>query len=216
LQECVERTLLDPKPSDVAEVRRQAEQAVLRAGAVAESVEVRVEIDAARGILRATATGAHELTIEEDSLEEPALRAKASGLMGVEQEQARLAAKTRRFFVYTAERERKAFWGLLKRRCRPWRVLDHRGDVRLGASHGTLISTRAASLMSELSAALERHAGYSDAGRAFPPTFLVTDDRTVDLSGLASEAHVASVCQTELGRLAAEDPVVLALSLPIP
>jgi len=68
LQETVERTLIDPSPDDIARVREEARQTVAKAGADPTTIEVHVEVDRTRGILRATAVGSHELFADDATL----------------------------------------------------------------------------------------------------------------------------------------------------
>ncbi|MFA6316249.1 MAG: hydantoinase/oxoprolinase family protein [Elusimicrobiota bacterium] len=211
MQETVERTLIDPKPADVARIRQEAEQALLRAGAESASIEVRVEIDSQRGVLRAIAVGSHELASETGTLSESELLARAGLLLG--SAQPALAAATEGFRVFTASVETRRLFGLWRTQKSPWSVLDRRGRARLGASHGAVLASRPDTLLADLQAALAKHARYGDTGRTLPPAFLVTDDRTVDLSGLACEEQTAAVCQQELGRLAPDAKVVVALNL---
>ncbi|MBI5631330.1 MAG: hypothetical protein HY921_10665 [Elusimicrobia bacterium] len=213
LQETVERNLMDPKPEDLAQIRREAEDRLLRSGAIPESIEVRVEADSQRGILRAVAVGSHEMAADEKKLPLEEIAAKAAELMGAA-DGASLTARTDRYLVYESRILRKSFLGLSRQAKTPWRVLDLNGRARLASSNGTVLKTSAKSLLQDLPSAVERYSNYGDAGQVLPQTFLVLNDRTVDLSGLANLEQMLSVCHQELGRLKAEDPVVLAISFP--
>src|SRR5690606_21991561 len=53
--------IINPTEADVLKIRKEAEDSVVRMGASADSVEVQIEIDAQKNIVRATATGTTEL-----------------------------------------------------------------------------------------------------------------------------------------------------------
>lgn len=213
LQETVERTLLEPRPEDFVSIRQEAEAALIRSGAQPGAIEVRVEVDTQHGILRATAVGSQEMDVQENVAGDAELLAKAAELMQTPGERVSLAAQTAHFRVYAADTVRSRLFGLWKQATRPWRVLDQRGRVRLGASHGVVISTTADKLLATLSAAMNNYSAYGDAGKILPAAFVITDTRTVDLSGLATIEHMAAICQEEAKKLAAADKVVLAVNL---
>ena len=213
LQETVERTLIDPKPEDFAQIRHDAEAVLIKSGASPEAIEVRVEVDSQRGILRATAVGSHEMTLAGSKLTEDEMKAKAAELLKSDIGKVVVAAKTANFYVFQAEIETKKLWGLIKTKRKPWVVLDQRGRARFGASHGEIVSIEANHLLSALSSTLEKYSAFGDAGKILPAAFLVTNNRTVDLSGLVSAEQMAPICQEELKKMKMEDNVVIAVNL---
>lgn len=212
LQETVERTLVDPSAEDIAALRREAEQALEAAGADPRTIEVRVEADTQRGVLRAVAVGSHELAAEpEEPITDAELRARAAQLMGVEADQAQVAARTPHFTVYAAEVVTKRFLGLMKSRRAPWAVLDSRGGVRARAEDGEVLPTRTSKAADDLRAACDRRASFGDAGRSLPPAHLVVGRKVLDLSGLADLDARAALCGDEVAGAADDDPVLLLI-----
>jgi N-methylhydantoinase A len=65
VRDTVERTVVDPSEDDIRDIREEAFQSVLGMGAAAETIEVFVEVDAKRNLLRATAEGATEIRQQE-------------------------------------------------------------------------------------------------------------------------------------------------------
>src|SRR5579872_1401448 len=101
VRETVERTVVSPGPEDLLRIKREAEEAAIRSGAAAETVEVAVEVDAGRNLLRAIATGATEMRARpggDRALSEPELQAVAARDMGVRT--ASLVARAGRWYVY--------------------------------------------------------------------------------------------------------------------
>jgi N-methylhydantoinase A/oxoprolinase/acetone carboxylase beta subunit len=215
LQETVERTLLDPTPEDFRAIRQAAEARLLAGGAAPESIEVRVEVESQRGILRAVALGSHEVSGDRQVLDEEAILERGRTLFdpdcGVPEVRARLPG----LWVLGATRVEARFFGLFKRKRHPWRVLDGRGRVRLGASHGEILLLQGASMVDETRRALERLTHYGDAGGVLPPCFLLAGGRSLDLSGLPQlEARLALV-EVEAERVSADEVVALLMNLEV-
>ena len=69
VRDMVERSVSNPTDSDIISVRREAEQKAIRNGAAPGSVEVTVEVDTQRNVIRAIAVGATELRSKNRSAE---------------------------------------------------------------------------------------------------------------------------------------------------
>ncbi len=67
VRDTVERNIVDPTPEQILQVRREAVEAVCKIGAVPESVEVQIEVDTRRNLVRATAFGTTELKKDENT-----------------------------------------------------------------------------------------------------------------------------------------------------
>ena len=61
VREQVERNISNPTQDDIKRIRSEAMEVVVKAGANPDTVEVTVEIDSQKNILRAVATGATEM-----------------------------------------------------------------------------------------------------------------------------------------------------------
>ena len=205
LQETVERTLVNPSPNDMKELRELAQAAVLRAGAAPESVEVRLEVDTERGILRATATGSQLESSTPMSSEKLAERA-GEIISGVELV---VVGQTTGFTVYQGERQNSKLLGLLKEKTKPWVVLDERGRVRVSARDGLVSPTSAEKLGEELKLVCEQQSNYGDAGKVLPALFLATDSRLIDLSGLTDETQIMTMAGLETDSLKSEQKVMI-------
>lgn len=213
IQEAVERTLVDPTPEDLASIREEVEAAVVRSGADPATVEVRVEVDQQRGVLRAVAVGSHELAAREEALAEADLAARAADLLGAEPAATELVARAGDFAVFRARVVNSSFFGFVKKERLPWRVLDGRGRVRVAADHGDVLACPAGDLVETLRAAMDRHADFGDAGKILPAAHVVVGGRTVDLSGMADLEQRVAICEEEVRRLAPEEDAVLVVRL---
>lgn len=211
LQETVERTIIDPQPQDFVDIRQRAEAALLKTGADPSTLEVRVEVDTQRGILRATATGAHHMALTEDTLPLEELNAKARQLLNSTTEQISLAARTSGFALYQADIVRKKMFGLIKQKLTPWVLYDNRGRVRASSSGGAIMTATADGLLQTVKNMADTHAVYGDAGLILPAIMVITDNKVVDLTGLTSVDQLSAVCMEEQSRLPAQSQVIVAV-----
>jgi len=197
VRDVVERTIIDPAPADIINLRREAGDKVIAAGAAPESVEVAIEIDTQRNLVRATASGASALS--EDAIQ---------GVRSPE-ESASIAAALLRCAV-DALQQIQATPVLTIFKCeRNLRVLDQTGVARLAVRDALITQTAAAATPAVLARTLEEQTTFGDVGRALPNIFLIHGARIANLSGLATAAQVVALAAEELSGLDATAPVAI-------
>jgi N-methylhydantoinase A/oxoprolinase/acetone carboxylase beta subunit len=204
VRDTVERNLVDPSPEDILRVRREAAEAVVTAGAVPESVEVQVEVDKRRNLVRATAMGATELRkrdVEQRALNPEECRASAARSMRIAPAAVKLEAEVGIYLVFSGEQRSKSFFGLLPSRRRFLRVVDRAGIVRLQRVEGRVSVTALARVKEELKRAVEQLTDYGDAGRSIPDIFILYGARIANFSGLADLEQVIALAHVELRSL---------------
>ncbi len=214
VRDVVERTIVDPTPEDIISIRKEAEEAVISAGATPGSVQVYIEIDAQKHRVRATALGATELQTKDvakkDATEEER-RSLAAQSMRVPPEEAKTLTNTGYFSVIAAQIKPKGFTAFLKKPSTSVRVVDRSGVIRLSVSNGLINSFGPDRLVDELAADLDRHSKITEAGRTIPGAFVLMGPRIVDLSGLNSAEQVISMAQVELDGSWAKDKEIVAV-----
>ena len=210
VKETIEKNIANPSPADLAALRREAEQAVIKMGADPSTVQVSVEVDAQRSLVRASATGSVEFVaanpleqqVSEDerlsTLKEASPREETHALKG----------STDTFFLYQSERTEKAFFNLFKRKKTTLWITDGRGSVKLQVPGGSLRQSQASELFRSLEQVLKDFTQYGDAGALIPPVHVVAGRKLVDLTALQSSEQVLGLAQQELGDFAqGENPV---------
>ena len=212
LQETIEKTVIDPSPQDFINIRQLAEGALLKAGASSDSIEVKVELDANRGVLRATAYGSFPLVQTGGEWSTAALAEKAKIMMRLDSEPA-VAAKTQKFTLFQAEKTQKKWWGLAQNISHPWVVLDQKGRPRFSGENGNITGVTADEWMVRLQEIVSPHLIYGEAQAIVPPVFIVTDTRTMDLSGLSGMDQLTALCEDEKKRLHPNEPIVIVVRL---
>ncbi len=197
VRDSVERTIVDPTPEEIAQLRREASDRVIAAGAAPDRVEVSVEIDAQRNRVRATASGATALVEgaalvavgEEDvrAVAATSLRADANSLRRVE--------LTPALTGYGSGRD--------------LRVLDERGVIRLSLRDARVTQTRCGDLQPVLRDAIEAATSFGDVGRALPDLYLLHGGRIADFSGLAGAEQAVALANEEVTGRKADDPIAI-------
>jgi N-methylhydantoinase A len=212
VRDTIERNIVDPSPEDILKVRREAAEAAIAAGAVADSIEVQVEVDKRRNLVRATALGTTEMKRREGeavTLSVMDCQTAAARSMRLDVGDVKLAAETSSHLVFMGEQVTRSFFGLFTTRRPMLRVVDRTGVVRLQRGMAFVTSTTVAALQNELTRAVEALTDYGDAGRTIPDIFLMYGARLANFSGLAELKQVQALAEVELRSLDAATKLVI-------
>jgi N-methylhydantoinase A len=216
VRDTVERNIVDPSPADILRVRREAAEAAVAAGAVAGSIEVQVEVDKRRNLVRATAMGTTELRKRDEEQKVVSLeqcREAAARSMRIAPEAAQLVAETPQYLIFTGAQQTTSFFGLFKTQRQLLRVVDRSGVVRLQRGAARVSNTTLAHINDELTRAVEALTDYGDAGRAIPDIFILYGARIANFSGLANLEQVIALAEVELRAL---DPATALVVIACP
>jgi N-methylhydantoinase A/oxoprolinase/acetone carboxylase beta subunit len=212
VRDTIERNIVDPTPEQILQVRREAADAVIKIGALPESVEVQIEVDTRRNLVRATAFGTTELKKEENTERasgEAGCRQSAARSMKVEETAVAVAAETSALYVFTSEKQTKSFFGLFANKQQLIRVVDKTGVVRLQRSDAEVYSSSVESVAKDLEFVITKLTDFGDAGRALPDVHILINARIVNLSGLAEMEQAIALAQTELENAPPDEAVVI-------
>ena len=215
VRDTVERNIVDPKPEDILAVRREAAEAVIKIGAVPESVEVQIEVDTRRNIVRATAFGTTELRKDNDPSVNATLEgchAVAAKSLQVDSSNVQLLGKTNTFYVFSTQKQTKTFFGLFKKTETPVRIVDKTGVLRLQRSHAFVTATTVGEVLTALEQTIAQLTDFGDAGRSLPDVHVLVGARIINLSGLADVEQALALAKTELENLDTTEGVVLVAS----
>jgi N-methylhydantoinase A/oxoprolinase/acetone carboxylase beta subunit len=199
VRDVVERTIASPSPQEIAQIRREAADRVIAAGAAPDRVVVEIEIDTQRNKVCATASGA------------TALVEAAAGNACSESDRREIAAQS--FACAAAELGRVELTGALSgyERRRGLRVVDERGVVRLALRDHRLARTTVRELESHLRDAIENATQFGDVGRALPALYLLRGARIAAYEGLTSADQAIALVAEEIEGCAPEEAVLLLL-----
>ncbi len=216
VRDTIEKTVIAPTEADVLKIRKEAEDSVVRMGANPDSIEVQIEIDAQKNILRASATGTTELRTRElgkaamsaEELEQRVRQTVRGDIQGVTR-----VAEAGGLAVYHAPTQVRRLGGLLTRTQNQYRVLDREGIIRLQLRNGDCASGTKREVVSGLKEFFDKHTIYGDAGREFPDLFVVFRGRILDMSGLVNLDQIQSLLQVELGTVGDEEEIAALLKV---
>src|SRR5437879_1486411 len=145
VRDSVERVLPNPKPEELLAIRAEAREAVIRGGAHPGTVQVHVEVNAQTQRVRATAWGATQMRARDlrQALGEEEAREVAAQSLRVAPGVVRLAARTSRHYVFTADVVERALWMFRSTR-HPVRVVDRAGFIKVQRADALVRETTAA------------------------------------------------------------------------
>jgi N-methylhydantoinase A len=209
VRDVVERTIVAPTPDDVVRVRREAIDRVVAAGAAPGLVEVVVDIDARRNLVRATATGATAEVAQTSEIivaTHDEMRAAAARTLRVDAARVRDAGTVGVFTFFDTPHA-------TSRDLRDASVVDARGVVRLSLRRATIECTTVGNLPRALATTLEAATAFGDVGRALPEIHLAYNARLADLGTLAEADHVLALAGEELRGLDADLPVAIVAAM---
>ncbi len=212
VRDTVERNIVDPSPEQILQVRREAVEAVCKIGAVPESVEVQIEVDTRRNLVRATAFGTTELKKDENTQKIQGVdecRKSAARSMQVEAEKVKLAGETSALYVFSAQKQTKTFFGLFAQTNQLVRVTDKTGVILLQRQAAEVIETEVSETIKNLEVVINKLTDFGDAGRSLPDLHLLFGTRIINLSGLAELDQAIALANTELENLPADARVVV-------
>ena len=215
VRDTVERNIVDPTPEQILQIRGQAADAVIKIGALPETVEVQIEVDTRRNLVRATAFGTTQLKKDENEKRAGGLegsRISAARSMKTAAENVRLAAETSGLYVFASEIQTKTFFGLFKSAKTMIRVTDTTGVVRLQRNQAEFHETTTENIGRELEFVITKLTDFGDAGRDLPDVYVLIGARIINLSGLAEIEQAVALAQTELENSSPEERIVIIAS----
>lgn len=195
VREQIERNVTNPGEEDIKKIRSDVMDVVVKAGANPATVEIAVEIDSQKNILRAVATGATELRTKDMNMRmktEEELRSAVREAAGAPCEIEQIA-HTGRWHVFRTKMDTKRFFGLLKSKKEAIRVVDEEGVIRLQKNKGRILTFHKDEIESLFSDFIDEGTSYSDAGATLPKTYLYYNQKSTDLSGIMDKKQLLSL-----------------------
>jgi N-methylhydantoinase A len=215
VRDTIVRTVIDPSEDDIRRIRQEAISSVRQMGASDESIQVFVEVDAKRNLLKATAEGSTEIRQQElrpDALNNKDRTTLIAASIGPSQSPPTIVASADSCQVWAAQRLIRRLWLFTERRTAV-RVLDPAGAIRWSSNHADYAASRVADAESAMHQLAERYTRYTDAGATIPRCFTLVGGRIIDLSGLVTLEQVLELLRIELKQLPGEQACVLLVDM---
>lgn len=213
VRDMVERSVANPTDADIISVRREAEQKAIQNGAAPGTVEVSVEVDTQKNIIRAIAVGATEMRSKDrmkKEMSEDELLGVVAENLGVSKEELHIEARNGSMMAVQYDRKQKKLFGLIKKVTKPLRLIDEEGVIRLQKNNALVRQTTVGSWQQDLKWILEELTEYNDGGTNLPNVYVVLGKRIIDLSGMQTGEQIVSLGNVELAGYQDGEPLILA------
>ena len=215
VREDVERTVNNPTDEDIRSIRQEAQQAALKSGAAEGTIDITVEIDPRKSIIKAIATGASALRAGDRKKQQQTdvqLIALCADSMGVPTEKVSLPHQVESFTAATAVKETRKFFGLIVKRQYPLRIIDREGVIRVQLSNGISALSTAEHCVNTLDSLIYQLTEYTEGGERIPEVFVCIGSRLINLSKLQNKEQVLSLLRIELQGEPLDRSVLMVLS----
>jgi N-methylhydantoinase A/oxoprolinase/acetone carboxylase beta subunit len=212
VRDMVERIIVNPTDNDIIAVRREAEQKAIAAGAAPGTVEVSVQVDTQRNLVRAIAVGATEMRSKDllnRKLSEAELLALAADNLSVKPELPFISAKSEGMYAVQYDKTEKKYFGLVKKQIKPLRLIDEEGVIRLQKKNAQVLQAAAGNWREETARLLQALTTYDDGGATLPNLYIVAGKRIIDLSGLPNDEQIYGLGGVELSGYQNETPLII-------
>ena len=210
VREQMERTIANPTDEDIKRIRADVIEKIVRSGAKEETVDVAIEIDAQKNILRAIATGATELrqkSLGATELTREQLTQIAADSLSIAAKDVSYRAGTGRWNLFEGQTQKKLL-GFIKLKSTAVAVLDREGVVRLRKEKSSFIAFTKAEQDSRFRRFLDENTTYSDANATIPKVFVFYKEKMLDLTGMQTAEQLYSILDVETEMLAPEEQLL--------
>ena len=216
MRESVERTIINPSNDDILRIRKEAEQAIAAMGASPDSIEIQIEIEPQKNILRAVATGTTEIRtkdLEKSKASYEDCKKIAIKSLNEKEENIQELCSTDGFIVFGIKMQKGKLFKLLNSETWRLRVVNQEGVIRLQTNNGIVELTSISECMDKLTGLIEDYAQYGDGGKTIPDIFLLYGHKILNLTGLLNTEQIISVARAELEGLDKNEKVIILAQL---
>lgn len=210
VREQIERSITNPSERDIKKIRADVIEKIIQSGANEETVEVNIEIDTQRNIVRAVATGATELRQKNlGALEvtETQLKTITSEALGIELNSIRHIGTVGRWNLLDATISKKSFIFFKSVKVSVC-VVDREGVVRFKNSNAHHFQFTKNQSDKEFLSFIDEHTIYSDANATIPKVFLFFREKMLDLTGMQTLEQLTSIMEVETENLNENEEII--------
>jgi len=214
VRDVVERTVANPTPQAVISIRREAEQAAIKSGALPETIEIKIEIDKQKNILRAIAMGATELRTKKQlkkELEEKDLLEIASKSMELRSDEVKKQAQNGTLHAFQGHKKEKGFLGIFNKTKTPIRVIKKDGTIILKISNAVIDTSIVKNADNKLKDMIGYYTRYSEGGPIIPNIYIIRNSRLLNFSGVGEKEQLIPLFKLEIEGMQDDDEVALIM-----
>lgn len=211
VREMVERGVAHPTEEDILAVRNEAEAAVIKSGANPNTIEISVEVDTQRNVIRAVAIGATEMRTKDLGsrlLTDEELVSIVAENLSVNPSDIEIAGKNESMIATIYKSKTKKF-GLFNSVKRNMRLIDNEGVIRLQKNNAQVFNCSKENVESSLKHILDEYTEYNDGGAQLPNIYIIANKKIIDVSGLQNEKQVLTLANVELQSTSNDTKLIL-------
>jgi N-methylhydantoinase A/oxoprolinase/acetone carboxylase beta subunit len=211
VREQLERTIATPTEEDIKKIRADVIDKITQSGAKEDTVDVSIEIDAQKNILRAIATGSTEFRKKDlgtSKLSQEELRKISAEALITDIGNVNLIASAGRWNLFEATITKKALFGLVNKKMSSCCVIDREGVVRLKkekAKHMKFLKAQSTTVFHSF---IDENTTYSDANATIPKVFLFYREKMLDLTGMQTAGQLYSIIELETEFMSADEELI--------
>lgn len=215
VREQIERNVANPSEEDIRKIRHDVLEVITRAGAAPETVDIAIEIDSQKNILRAIATGATELRTKDRNAKEISDDEKREILAEGEKtskDNVEFVASAGKWGAYYININKKSLFGLINSKKKLARIIDNEGVIRLQKNVAKIETFKKPEMHGRFKDFVESMTEYSDAGETLPKTYLYFGQKQVDCSGVINKEQLTSLIDMELEFVSDDEDIIAVVS----
>lgn len=204
VRDVVERVIPNPTTEDIAALKKEAATLAIKNGAVPDTIEVQIEVDAQTSKVTAIALGSTEVQTTDLSMvcdEKEACRLAAES-MHAKPEEVTLALHNDVFFVVTKEANEK----------QQLRLLDKRGFIKVQCGDAIAESCKAGEWEEKTTDMWNRMLVYKNEMVQTPDIFLCIGGKVLDFSNMLSLEQLLTIMRTEFIGIDENEEIILISS----
>lgn len=205
VRDVVERVIPNPSSDDIAAIKREARQAAIASGAVPDTVEVFIEINAQTQQVRAIALGSTAVQTTDllKELGEDESRALAAESMGIAPDDTELIARTNALYVFAPSLAKRPKGKMIVR------VVDKKGFIKVQRGDVAVKDGVVADVPAIIDELWEAMTNYMSDMIVFPDVFLCIGGRVLDYSAMPGKEHIMNVIASELDEFEPQERAVV-------
>lgn len=210
VREQLERTVLNATEEDIKKIRMDIIEKIVQSGAKENTVDVSIEIDSQKNILRAVATGATEFRqkdLNTADLSKDQLKNISAEALGAETSNISFVMETGRWNVFKAVSNKKIL-GIFNKKKESISVIDREGVVRLKKDKAFCTKYVKGNRSPVFNEFLDEHTIYSDANATIPKVFVFYREKMLDLTGMQTANQLYSILDVETEGLDKDEEII--------
>lgn len=201
VRDVVERVVPSPTPEDIRSIKMEAINKAVESGAVADTVEVHIEIDPQTSKVTAIALGSTEVKTTDLLKEctEAEARKLAADDLRSNPKDINLVGSTNNFYVYNVENKGR----------QPLRILDKKGFIKVQRTDGTAVITKATGYRSVVTGMWEKLSIFKADAILRPDYYICVGARVMDFSGSVDLENILMLMDIEMQLVDSNENVII-------